>query len=446
MSMSTLTGSRIRERRLMLGVRQTQLAASVNISASYLNLIEHNRRRIGGKLLRDLAAALGVEQALLSEGAEAALIATLREAAATPLGAAAERDRTDEFAGRFPGWAQLVMGAHRRIGELEHIVETLTDRLAHDPHLAASMHEVLSMVTAIRSTAGILADTREIEPEWRDRFHRNLNEDAVRLAEGAQSLVAYLDRAEGDEARASSPQDEIEAFLRAHDFHFSALEAPGDPQATISMLIDAGNFASASPRVMMRALLERYAADAQRMPLGAVLAEVAAVPQIDPAGMARRFDVDLGTAMRRLAMLAPDHLPVPLGLVICDASGSTTFRKPIEGFPLPRFGGACPLWPLYSALGRPMAALHMQVRQSGRGAGQFDTYAIAQPIGPQQFDAPMLVEAHMLIVPERTAQTDVPTTDAGQVEGVRQIGVTCRICPRKDCIGRREPSIMSEEF
>jgi len=56
MARDTLTGSRIRERRLMIGLRQADLAREVDISASYLNLIEHNRRRIGGKLLVDIAA------------------------------------------------------------------------------------------------------------------------------------------------------------------------------------------------------------------------------------------------------------------------------------------------------------------------------------------------------------------------------------------------------
>ena len=451
MPKSTLTGSRIRERRTMLGLRQSQLAQMVQISPSYLNLIEHNRRRIGGKLLGDIAEALGVEQALLSEGAEAALIASLREAAATPLGKAAELDRADEYAGRFPGWAGLTVGAHRRIGELEHIVETLTDRLAHDPHLAASLHEVLSMVTAIRSTAGILADTHEIEPEWRDRFHRNLNEDATRLAEGAQSLVTYLDRAEGGEDHANSPQDEIEAFLRRHGFHFAMLESATDPEPVIAALVEEAGFTSLSAKVLVRALLQRYVADAAQMPLGAALEALGAQDGLDPAGIAAQFGVGLGTAMRRLAMLPPEAWARPVGLVICDASGTMTFRKPIEGFPLPRFGAGCPLWPLYAALGRPMVAQRDEVRQSGRGAGRFVTYSIAEPVGPARFDVPVLTQAHMLIVPssdiDALAAVDLPDgAGAGGEVGVRQIGVSCRICPTKDCLGRREPSIMSEEF
>ncbi|WP_348524142.1 helix-turn-helix transcriptional regulator [Phaeobacter sp. J2-8] len=153
MARDTLTGSRIRERRTATGMKQAELAARAGISASYLNLIEHNRRRIGGKLLLSLARILEVEPSALIEGAEAALISTLREAAAAQPDLRAELDRIDEFAGRFPGWAALLAANRRRVDALERTVETLTDRLTHDPHLAASLHDMLSTVTSIRSTA-----------------------------------------------------------------------------------------------------------------------------------------------------------------------------------------------------------------------------------------------------------------------------------------------------
>ena len=91
MARDTLTGSRIRERRSVAGLRQAELARRVGISASYLNLIEHNRRRIGGKLLLDIAAVLDVEPSMLTEGAEAALLMALREAAAATDAATCER-------------------------------------------------------------------------------------------------------------------------------------------------------------------------------------------------------------------------------------------------------------------------------------------------------------------------------------------------------------------
>ena len=56
--LAPLIGTRIRERRLSLGRRQTEVARHADISAAYLNLIEHNRRPVGEALLSRLAEAL----------------------------------------------------------------------------------------------------------------------------------------------------------------------------------------------------------------------------------------------------------------------------------------------------------------------------------------------------------------------------------------------------
>ena len=82
MSRGALTGTRIRERRMMIRMRQSELARAVGISASYLNLIEHNKRRIGGKLLVDIAKTLSADASALTEGAEVALLDGLRQVVA----------------------------------------------------------------------------------------------------------------------------------------------------------------------------------------------------------------------------------------------------------------------------------------------------------------------------------------------------------------------------
>lgn len=433
MPQGQLTGTRIRERRIRQGMRQADLAGRAGISASYLNLIEHNRRRIGGKLLLAIAAELGVEPTALSEGAEAALIASLREARASYPGSGAEDEQAEEFAGRFPGWAEVLTRAHSRAASLERTVETLTDRLTHDPHLAAALHEVLSTVTAIRATAGILADPRDLEPEWRDRFHRNINEDAARLAQSSQALVTYLDRAGEAGSDAAAPQEELEAFLDAHDFHFAVLEAGQGDGAAIAEKHSA--LQSAPAQALARGWLARYATEAQQLPLAA-LTEWCAAHGPDPARIAARFGVSMPLAMRRLACLPADGPLGPVGMVSCDASGTLTFRKPLDGFALPRFGAACPLWPLFAALSQPNVPLRRLVAQAGRDGGQFLTYAVALPAGIADFDRPPVFEAHMLIVPHSRAPAE---------EGA-PVGVSCRICPSATCAARREPSILADGF
>lgn len=432
MGRDTLTGSRIRERRLILGIRQAELARKAGISASYLNLIEHNRRRIGGKLLVDLAQVLGVEPSMLSEGAEAALIASLREAAADSTTPIAELDRTDEFAGRFPGWAEVLASNHQRIARLERTVETLSDRLTHDPHLAASLHEVLSTAAAIRSTASILAETGELETEWRDRFHKNLNEDSLRLAESSRALVNFLDESDSSAERRGVPQEEAEEFFLANGYFFPDLEQ-GKVSAK-TLVSEAPELASDAARMIAREALEQYMRDAKCLPLDQIKAFLLA-EGLNPSAIAQQFLVDLPVVLRRLGVLPSEIIGQEAGLVICDASGSILFRKPVVGFALPRFGASCPLWPLYTALQRPNVPLRRTVVQQGRSALGFDCLAVAWNHVAASFDTDPLYHSVMLILPRR----EVP-------DGAQPVGASCRICPRQICDARREPSILKQEF
>ncbi len=430
MPMRSLTGGRIRERRMVVGLKQSDLAKQAGISAAYLNLIEHNRRRIGGKLLSDIAAVLKVEPSALAGGAEASIVVGLRDAAARIPTSTAETAGAEDFAGRFPGWADLVTTQARHIRALERTVETLSDRIAHDPHLATSLHELLSTVTAITSTASILVETDKIEDEWRDRFHRNIHEDSQRLAESSQALVTYLDTTKDTERGATLPQEELEIWLKERSYHLADLER-ALPMSSEAILRESG--LSKPALVLAQAYIARYLADAVQMPLISFRVRAGAAGY-NPAILAQEFSTDIAAVLRRIAALPTAVGEAGIGLVICDGSGTLTLRKPVDGFPLPRLSAACPLWPLYQALNRPMSPVRAVVEMPGRDAERFLTYAIAQPVGPTRFDRVSMFEATMVMLP--ADRVSLPDGD------IAQIGTSCRICPQQTCPARREPSIL----
>lgn len=410
-----LTGTRIRERRLALSRRQADIARAAGISPAYLNLIEHNRRPVGEDLVTRLAEVLEVPAEELASGREEARMAALREAAArAPLRPepAAELEQAPELLARFPGWAGTLIATSRRADALERQLVNLSDRMTQDPYLLTTLHEVLSAVTSLRSTASILVEEGELPEEWRHRFHANLAEDSLRLSKTAQALVAYLDSFE-TEAGLFTPQEEVEAWMAA-----------GTPS-----IDEAADLASDAARAIAGDHLARMEAEQAALP-DATLS--VAAEEGDPLRIAARLQVPLDLVMRRLAALRPVGFR-EVGLLVCDGSGTLTLRRPALGFPLSHPGDACPLWPLYRALATPQTAISARVR-APQGQ-EFDTISYATRAQPEGIEGPLLTQAQMLIQPATSAADPFGT--------VIEIGASCRICARADCPARREPSILS---
>ncbi|MDB2407336.1 short-chain fatty acyl-CoA regulator family protein [Jannaschia sp.] len=409
------TGGRIRERRLALNIRQGHLAAKAGISASYLNLIEHNRRPIGGALLTRLADALKVSRAALSAEVDESLLDALRAAGAAQDLPAEELSTAAELARRYPAWAAVIAAQSERLAAQGETIAALSDRLSHDPALAEAMHELLSTVSVVRSTASILAQTPELDANWLRRFHTNLDDDSRRLADGAEAVVSYLDRtSEGEGEARLTPSEIVARFLDAHDHAFPALEAGGVDAIPSLVATLPGEEAQA----LATAVLTSDAEDAARLPLASIQTAQ------DPDDLLHAAHGDTALVLRRLGVTDPAR-----GLVICDASGALIRRKPVAGFGLPVIGAGCPLWPLYEALSQPGRALVRRLELPD--GATWTSHAVAMPLPQTRFDTMPTPRATMLLT--RAVREDTSALP---------VGPGCRICPRAACPARREPSVL----
>jgi hypothetical protein len=442
MPRSALSGTRIRSLRTARRLGQADLARLAGISASYLNLIEHNRRRAGPGLLAALARALEVPPSALDEGSGDALLEGLRSAAARLSPGTGEAppeiDRAEDMAGRFPGWAALIARQDARIEAQERTLERLADRLAHDPNLSAALHEIVSAVTAVQSTAAILAESDDLDADWRARFHGNIHRDSLRLADAAEALVAFLD-ASVEPSALASPGEALDGWLTARNHHLPEIEtATGDDWGA---LIDAQpELASAGARALAAAWLAQARADAAALPLARLAPMLTAMfapgGRFAPEEIARAFGTGLATVFRRLAT-RPDLPGVPrFGLAVCDSAGALTLRRPIDGFAPPRSVAACPKWPLFGALLNPDRPLRQVLDFATRPPVRLLAHAVGGSPDPLRFDPGALRQATMLLTP--AAAAGVAAGDP-----VLPVGSTCRVCPRQDCEARREPSLVS---
>ena len=221
----SLIGARIREQRRSLGITQAGLAARIGISASYLNLIERNRRNIGGALLKRVAGALGMALDELDGAAGRRLLDDLGDLTGDSRLTALQLDpeSIDDLAGRHPGWARALVVLQRALLDRDRAVAALSDRLSHDPFLGDAVHNVLSRVAAIRSSSEILETVEDLEPAQRQRFVSIVGAESARLSDLAHALAAFFDQAHTT-TRSITPADEVDDLLFDHDNHFAALE------------------------------------------------------------------------------------------------------------------------------------------------------------------------------------------------------------------------------
>ncbi len=433
----SLAGTRIREARRKSNMTQKALAQATGISASYLNLIEHNRRPVAGKVLLGIARALKMPVASLTDGAESALLGDLHAAAAHWGDSSAETGTADEMISRFPGWAGLLAGLYRQSRDQEAAIAALSDRLTHDPFLAESLHSMLSNITAIRSTSNILKSIDDIEPAQQSRFHNIIHEESRRLTDAAQALVTYFDHVSDQTGGSATPEEALDRFLQQHGYVFPEIDSGA---LTVSeILMREATLKNPESRELAKGFLEIYARDTKQMPL-ADFAIAAKECAYNPGVLAQKFNTGLASVFRRLSGLKRRDIDAPeMGLIVVNAAGRAILRRPLRDFALPRHGNACPRWPLFQAFAQPTRPI--TARLDLPAGQQFICLASAQDICGEDFGQMPEYQASMLFI----STTDLPLIESWlpATGPVQEIGISCRICPRSNCQTRAEPQILA---
>lgn len=432
-----ILGTQIRERRRQIGITQVDLASRIGISPSYLNLIERNKRRIAGALLRRTATALGLKPEDLDGAAERRLAERLTEVAHLPDIAAqgVEVKAAGELIGRYPGWARALAALAQSEQEARQTVRILSDRLTHDPFLGENIHRMLSRVAAIRAAAEILVEYPDLPDPERRRFTDLVADETRALTDIGEALASYFDRPGGDD-HGQTPVDEVEAFFEARGHHVPEIEGTESPEDAINAILsDATTLETAAAQARARLALTAYADAARALPLGQ-FAETADAFGYDIERLADHFDVPINVICRRLTAL-PNDAP-QFGYVQANASGTILDMHGVPDLAIPRYAAACPLWILYRAQQMPEQAMAQHaVFPNG---GRFVFVARARATGPEGFGQPRHYVTDMLTMHADTAEKTVYLSAPGIAP--EPVGPACRLCPRDDCAHRVADPLM----
>ena len=447
-----IVGTRIRERRRALGITQVELSRRIGISASYLNLIERNKRGIAGPLLRRTATALELGLDDLDGAAERRLLETLAELAHTPDLAAlgVETASAGELIGRYPGWARALAALARAERAATGEARALADRLTHDPFLGDAVHRMLTRIAAVRSAAEILTEYPELPPERRTRFLAIVNEEAQALTDVGEALAAYFDKAE-ETHRALTPTDEVEALFEARENRFEEIEAAAEAagrqrgaagprgetareeaerllgETVAAVIARQPEVETAPARARAHAALIDYAAAALLAPLPEFAARAAALGY-DLEALSDAFGLEAETVCRRLLALSGEGVP-RFGYFRVNAAGTVIERRGLTGLVAPRYAPACPLWVLYRAQQSPEAVLRQ--RALFPTGERFVFLARAHHAGPAGFGRQRHYLTDMLALSEADARLTVYAPDPGVP--LEEVGPACRVCPRRGC-------------
>jgi len=224
-------GAKIRRLRRESELTQAQLAKRLMISASYLNLIEHNQRAVTVPLLFKLGEVLNVDLQTLSQDDESIILAELSEILGDPLFSQGElgRDLTpddlNELVSQSPIASQTILKVYRAYKRARDDIQSLGERLSEDSLYAASSHELRTVLTSIRSFSEILHDNENISPEERQRFLGIIVKESESLSKNIDDLMSFVS-AEGVNRAVGTrpPLDEINDFIQLHSNYFESIE------------------------------------------------------------------------------------------------------------------------------------------------------------------------------------------------------------------------------
>jgi predicted transcriptional regulator/DNA-binding XRE family transcriptional regulator len=438
-----LIGRTVRRLRTERDLSQQALATRLGISASYLNLIEHDQRAITASLLIKLGETLRVDLAALSGSAERQLEASMREAFADPvLGAEAVPEaEVAALAASSPTAARAVLALYRawRVAREDAAGIALPsgrrimlpNEEARDLFDARSNHfpplEQAAEAIAVELCAAP-AETNHAIAERLRRLHgvtvavQHLD-GAVRRYDPA-TRVLVLSETLARESRGFQMAFQL-ALLEARDAVETVLRgaAPASPES--AMLIRVG--------------LLNYVAGALVMPYAPFLTAAQALRH-DLVALAARFGVSFEQACNRLATLQrPGARGVPFFFVRVDPAGNVSKRFSAAGFPFARFGGSCPRWVVHTAFAAP-GTIQVQVAELPDGA-TFLCFArtVTRPAARWGDPAPVHVVAMGCAVAHAG---DVVYADGLDLERAKVgIGLSCRLCDRPDCRSRAFPPL-----
>lgn len=448
----TYVGSRLRQLRRERNLSQASLAATLDLSASYVNQIEHDVRPLTVSVLKRITEAFGVDATFFSRDDDSRLLAELKDVVedqelGTP---AIELQELSELVYRHPGVARTVVEMHRRYSNARDKLTLATDSRVSSAESLAMPHDEVrdffysrqNYLDDLDHAAESLADALDVarfgihstEKALVERITRHHGIE-VRTSPSEKGVLHHLDVASGVLSLSPILSSGQRAFRIASELGY--LEAG----PLIDAHVAAEPFSSETSANLARRGIASYFAAATLLPYTLMHSE-SEQHGYDVDYLCHVFGVGYETVASRLSTLQrANKRGVPFTFVRVDRAGNISKRQSATGYHFSTSGGTCPLWGIYESFTRPGESVRQHAMMpDGR------TYLwIARTVRHHRlrFNDTEKLFAIGLGCETRHAERTIyarglPLDDVTQAT---PIGAGCRVCPREHCPQRAFPAI-----
>ncbi|MEZ5675631.1 hypothetical protein SAMN06265173_11155 [Thalassovita litoralis] len=438
-------GAKLRETRTRLGLTQKEFAAKLGVSLPYLNQMENNNRPVSTTVVLALAQEFGFDVTELSTGDSERLVSDMREAMADPVFADAAPPLADLrlTASNAPALARAFLDLHRAYRQTHERLASLDEALGREDsrtqpspwdEVRDFFHYCDNYIDAVDRAAEHFAQGAG-DQGIRAHASRALRAAGITLRMDDNAPTRHYDRDSRTLSLSSRALPETQTFqllLQIALLHQDKL---------LEATLDLARFQSDEARSIAKIGLANYFAGAALMPYTRFL-KAAQDSRHDLELLAHHFGASIEQVAHRLSTLQrPNAKGIPFFFVRVDQAGTITKRHSATRLQFARFGGACPLWNVHQAFETPGRFLR-QLAETPDGVRYISLARdVSKPGG--SFGAPVRRFAISLGCEVRHA-TDLVYADDLDLSNPRAyepIGISCRICERKNCHQRSVPPL-----
>jgi predicted transcriptional regulator/DNA-binding XRE family transcriptional regulator len=448
-------GAKVRALRRRESLSQVQLAERLGISASYLNLIESNRRPLPAALLIKLAQLFDMDLHAFGADGDARMINDLVEAFADPLFDAYQLTSTDlrDLALNNPQVARAVIALYSSYKTQRASSEELATRLEDDE--SAGMDRSLLPSEEVND---VIQGHMNYFPELEDGADELWKRARLEPEELYSGLIRYLDKQHGvlvRMARGGAERGVLRRFdaekriltlsellpTRSRTFQLAHQIALLTQRPKLDRILADSHLTSDESRGLARVALANYFAGAVITPYARFL-EACRQERYDIDVIGRRFRVGFEQVCHRVTTLRrPGMEGVPFHMIRIDVAGNISKRFSASGIHFARFSGACPRWNVFAAFMTP-GMIRIQLSRFPDGTTYF---CIARTIhkdsGGYHAQQPVQSIGLGCLVDHAREMVYSDGIDFDNAQLATPVGVTCRLCERSDCEQRAFPSI-----